>query len=92
MDWSVLRKATEEDYEKMEKAFDRFCRRHNLDPELMGGFNSIESVLEYDINQGGASAAGARYLRTLWRRIVKYTLKHPMAEGISHDTVGFTVR
>ena len=96
MSWSVIRKATDEDYEKLEQRAEAFCKRHSLDIDegyLCGQSKAIilEDVLSYDTLHGNAPHE-ARYLLKLWKRIVKRALGHHWAEGIAYGTVGFEVK
>jgi len=94
MAWSTIRKATDEDYEKLEQRAEAFLKRHNLDidwyaQEGQSKAVALEDILNYDIEHGIPSEA--RYLLGLWKRIVKRALGHHWAEGIAYGYVGFSV-
>jgi len=93
MAWSTIRKATDEDYEKLQQRAEAFIKRHGLDIdwyalEGQSKASALEDILSYDVQHGIESEA--RYLPGLWKRIVKRALGHPWAEGIAYGYVGFS--
>jgi len=79
--WSVIRAATAEDCERLDRAACRFCQRHNL------------QSLNYIPDNPDASDGGeyGRYLLRLWTACAHRALRHRWATGIMWGTVGFTV-
>ncbi len=99
MSWSVIRKATEEDTEALEKAARRFCDRHEIDYNaVLLGFGNFVSVVEDHISYlmspgiGDVEQEAGVYLNRLWLACVARALKTPGAEGIAWHTVGYSTK
>ena len=95
MAWSVIRKATNEDYEKLDLAAGRFIERHNIDTRFgNGNVYVVEEQLANmtSIGQREDIEIEGKRLRRLWLACVRRALGHKWAEGIAHGTVGFEVR
>ena len=84
MNWTTIRRASTEDIAALDRAAERFCRRHHIDTENIAALTAIN----YEIWREQEDANG-RPLYTLWRRIVIRTLGHPYAEGIVYGCVGY---
>jgi len=99
MAWSTIRKATAEDYEKLEKRAAAFIERHDLRTMIEApGYPegeivwALEDHLSYYADEANnPSPEHTRYLRQLWKRVVIRALRHPWADGISHGYVGYWV-
>ena len=84
MSWSTIRKATEEDRERLNRAAMRFCERHDC-PYVYGSpVENVEAAIANDFYDGV-------YLRKLWRACVRRALRSNDAEGIEYGYVGFHV-
>ena len=93
MAWSVIREATDEDRELLEQRAVAFCKRHDI--PVRAGDSAVQEADWYteprdDDDEG--QRLDRQYLKTLWLRVVRRALKHPWAEGIAWDTVGFSVQ
>jgi hypothetical protein len=97
MAFRTIRKATDEDYERLNKAARRFSDRH---PELRVqkfGVDSwsnavdtaigIETMIHSDPNDW--DYVGAKYLEMLWKRIVRRATNEPNADGIAYGYIGY---
>ena len=91
MAWSTIRKATEEDVEKLEQRARAFIARHGLEPDIDPN-DPFCTRLAYELE-------GVLYywkdskpeLLQYWKRIVKRALGDSRAEGIAYGYVGFHV-
>jgi hypothetical protein len=93
MTWSTIRKATDEDYDKLEKRAKAFAKRHDLDidEDLYSVTPDVVwDTLQYDVLHS-PYPQDARRLLSLWKRIVRRALRHSWAEGIAYGYVGFRV-
>jgi len=99
MAWSTIRRATDEDNERLEAAARRFIARHETDLPyvIMDGpnddvVNELDNQLYQLITDYHHPLHGrALQLRRLWRKVVARTLGAPGAEGIAYGHVGFHV-
>ena len=93
MAWSVIRKATSDDVELLEKRGVAFCKRHDIRLEAD---DSAVQELDWHIEPRDDDDEGQRldrqYLKGLWLAIVRRTLGHSRAEGIAWGNVGFEVK
>lgn len=97
MSWSTIRKATEEDVAKLNARAGNFIARHDLATAIeLPGFPdkdfvwALEDWLAWNLNEANNPYPDhARYLRKLWRQVVKRALGHHWAEGIAFGYVGF---
>ncbi len=84
MGWYTIRKAKAEDYQALETAAVRFCKRHSIEFDTM-----FTAQMAIDFTLDDREDPKAKHLRPLWRRIVRRTLGHPYAEGIAYGYVGY---
>jgi len=105
MAWSVIRRATVEDAERLEASAARFVARHSVELAELG-VCSIDDTNDHNANAMGmvGSLVWRRdresriiererltYLANLWRACMRRALREPNADGIAWDTVGFWV-
>lgn len=96
MAWSTIRKATEEDHQRLEKAALRFIRNHGNNSDYVENYSQALMAVD-DITQRHydewryENKSEANRLRRLWKSAAARALRHPDAEGIAWDTVGFHV-
>ena len=92
MAWSVIRKATQGDQERLGQRAMAFARRHSFPVESRD--SAIQEV-DWYVEPHSADDEGQRlerqYLRRLWLAVVRRCLGHSWAEGIAYGTVGFVV-
>ena len=101
MAWEPIRKATEEDRYRLEKAAEQFIMRHEIE---MGecpsnGYELVADEIDTHLDAviSGAYAARmltpkrAKQLQKMWRRIAHRALKEFDAEGIRDGMVGYSV-
>ena len=92
MAWSVIRKATNEDCELLEKRAQAFCKRHDIPLEADdSAVQEVDWYIEPCDDDDEGQRLDRQYLKQLWLAIVRRTLKHPRAEGIAWENVGFVV-
>ena len=90
MIWSVIRKATPEDFERLEIAARRFCRRNAID--VPDDESAVEELEEYiaclcsPIEQESDNRKGKR-LRKNWLGCIRRALGENKAEGIACGNV-----
>ena len=94
MSWVTIRKATEEDIERLEARTLTFIKRHNLPVPVCDNESAqtkldeyLECELEY-YAYDKPSASRPYYLRKLYRRVIERALE-PGAEGIAHGYIGY---
>ena len=95
MGWSIIRKATEEDYEALNKAARRFAARHEEigrymewsgDSERTHWYGTVDNaVRSYERND---RYGDGKYIARLWLRCVARALGSKFAEGIAYGCVG----
>jgi hypothetical protein len=92
MAWRVIRKATEEDYERLGSAAERFAVRHGirLPYDCTRRWAGWEVGMELTPSRYEVPTEERRRLRQLWRRVVRRALHSRTAEGIAYDTVGYS--
>lgn len=86
--WGLIRRAEDEDIERLETSARRFIARHGL-PAWTLGHNvaaDLEMVLERDAKGGRRYEDG---LTRLWRRCVRRALREPSADGIAYEYIGY---
>lgn len=90
--WSVIRKATQEDKDKLEKRAIKFAKRHDIEipDRAVRTVNVVELYIDDEIDFDPGTHYG-QYLNSLWLAVVRRALGSNLAEGIAWDTVGFTV-
>jgi hypothetical protein len=89
MAWSTIRKATNEDCEKLETRAEAFAKRHGIERgEIVTAVTSVENHIAWASENYEPEGP---YLNKLWRAVVKRALDHPWAEGIAWGYVGFYV-
>ena len=81
--WSTIRKATDEDHERLALAAKRFQTRHGLQSA------DILSELGCLTDRGMPECWKAERLMPLWKRCVKRALRDNAAEGIAWGYVGY---
>lgn len=88
MAWSIIRKATQEDMDKLENRAEAFCKRHSIEreDEWETWQDAAEGELDY-FESAGFECAG--HMRRLWKRIVGRALGNPAAEGVAYGHVGY---
>jgi hypothetical protein len=87
--WDVIRRADNTDIENLNRAADRFCRRHGIDTDGSTALTAVENAVAYeDYNHDRGKA---RPLRANWARIVHRILGDNRAEGIFSGTVGYSI-
>lgn len=94
MAWNVIRRATAEDEERLERAARRFIDRHSLvnDIDMSNPVGELEDLLDYSIrNEFPLRSGEAQRLSRNWRRCVRRALRDPNAEGIAYGNVGYNV-
>ena len=94
MSWSVIRKATAEDTELLERCGAAFTVRHSIPvDEMTSALDAIEGHLSYlaSYGQSDHNREQGQRLSRLWLRVVRRALRSKAAEGIAHGYVGFTV-
>ena len=79
MSWACLRKATEEDHNRLQTTAERFAARHD-----MWIFADIVGALEVSLN----IAEYRPELKRLWLACVRRALRDKRAEGIAYGYVG----
>jgi len=84
MAWSVIRKATQEDTEKLEARAKAFAQRHGIevDEEFLTAVESVEYAIDDDRGE----------LKGAWKKVNQRALGSKDAEGIAYGHVGFTVK
>lgn len=89
--WSIIRKATQEDKDKLETRAARFAKRHDIEiPDGWRAEAALDFHIEDEIRLDDGSHNG-QYLNSLWLAVVRRALGSNLAEGIAWDTVGFTI-
>jgi hypothetical protein len=96
MAWSTIRKATEEDTERLQIAATRFLERHQdempylkLDAEdLQDPVFTVTFHTDWDESMEDAQRIPRRRLARLWTRCQRRALRHPHADGIAYGYVG----
>ena len=88
MAWSTIRKATDEDYERLDTTARNFASRHNI--SIVEGDNPAQTV-EWAISDHDNWPGMNAYLRKLWRARKKYALRDKRAEGIAWGHIGRNV-
>jgi len=84
MNWATIRKATDEDWTRLNAAALRFASRHGARYNAGHPVEDVEMTIASDFYNGP-------YLHQLWRRCVKRALRSKDAEGIRYGYVGFSV-
>lgn len=85
--WATIRKATNDDDQKLSAAAVRFIARHGL--TQLDDQRPVQAV-ECGIDQDAESYPGEfSRLRKLWRAVIKRALGHTWAEGIAYGYVGY---
>ena len=88
MGWATIRKATDEDGERLNKAARRFYDKHpevrDYAPDEGDWYSRVDAAVMavYDYVDGGKNTA------KLWRRCVRRALGEPTADGIDWGYVG----
>lgn len=94
MAWSTIRKATDEDFERLQDAARRFIERHAedfpyLDCEDPDVAENCARALENELGSDAYEREErGRRLRPLWRRCIRRALRCSGAEGIAYGYVG----
>lgn len=99
MGFVMIRKATEEDCERMDAAARRFATRHPEVKELgydERDFGPVRVITDYVGALGrpgalGNDAENAKRLGRLWQRVARRALREPRADGIAWGNVGYWV-
>ena len=105
MGWATIRRATDEDRERLQQAARRFIKRHELHRQVESDALSTDgpiAVVEFVVDRarkeglfpkdiGVPMMPDGGYLERLWRRIVRRALRCPGADGIAWDHVGYHV-
>ena len=95
MGWTLERKATQEDHDRLNATAADFIRRYGE----LAGWRNPESWIDPDLPNGTLDTARhlvdnlpleeQAYYRRLLKKRVARALRHPWAEGIAHDHVGW---
>jgi hypothetical protein len=97
MAWGIIRKATDEDYEALNKAARRFAARHNLNlnffnPDSGSIYENVDMYVDMLLDEhkdpNDYEHREAKYLAMLWKRVIRRALNEPSADGISWEHVG----
>ena len=96
MSWVCGRKATAEDYEKLDKRAAAFIKRHEVDCEFELSVNdgrawgALEECLHYECDYNSYSPEHSYYmhLRRLWRAIFRRAVGDSTATGIAWEHIG----
>lgn len=103
MTWVILRKATEDDINRLDERLTAFARRHPMIAENMPDETPeceplpIDARIEYALdrikNKFGAYGENPEYARLnrLYISVVRRALNHPEATGISWGNVGYSI-
>ena len=93
MAWSMIRKATREDQERLAQAAMRFAIRHNLrdwgdddTPE-----QRIDAAISHSDSASEIEVIECRRLERLWLACTRRALRHPSTDGIAWGYVGYSV-
>lgn len=93
MAWATIRRATEEDTARLERAARRFAERHGIIESSGDAVFDVEFAVEHAARHGIAATGyypdDGRLLRR-WRRYVQWALGGP-AEGVAYGYVGYEV-
>jgi hypothetical protein len=87
MSWSTIRKATDDDKQRLNDAEVAFCVRHGINYADIGAWLAIDCVLNPGSCCSSYDLRRARQLAPLWRRIVHRALRC-RADGIAYGYVG----
>lgn len=79
--WNCIRQVTIEDYQKLDKAFERFCRARNIN-HYGTEFGWWESARFYEFEMGPKDLAA-------YRRIIRRVTNCPNANGVSYNHIGY---
>ena len=96
MGWSVIREATEEDFERVAAARERFISRHREELVWLSWGLDIEDGVDFDcaIEWQKDDDMGRRerrtYIRGLWVACMRRALRCN-ADGIAYGHVGYSV-
>ena len=99
MAWICVRKATDEDYQALNKVAASFCNRHpevkiamNITEELAvisgAWFFAVEGAIRGLSNYGPDVAWGA-YLNKLWTQCFRRAVGHKLATSIAYGSIGY---
>jgi hypothetical protein len=92
MGWNTIRKATQEDYERLEASAKRFAQRRGWGPPddvIRSWIQIVESELDYLKEDSFLAPKDIRHQENLWKSCARRALRHPWATGIGWDYVGF---
>lgn len=82
----TIRKATSEDYERLNAAAERFAERHNI--QLYDYNLPAYAQIEYDIEARDEYNGGPR-LRRLWLGVFRRAVRHSSANAIGYGYIGW---
>lgn len=99
MAWGTIRPVSDDDYEQLNKAARRFVARHpeiknrmyTDDPMKSGRwFGAVDTAIDsYDAGGAWNDVEHGKYLKILWRRVVRRALDEPDSDGIAYGYVGY---
>ena len=97
MAWVCGRRATEDDYEKLENTAQRFIKRHDLQeivdrtagPEEITGFSSDYGKLSFYLWPMDEFDYDVIYLTKLWKQCFRRAIKDVSATGIGWGYIGY---
>jgi len=86
MAWNVIRTATKEDLERLQKAAAAFAVRHKIEVwDGMDPVRCVEDECEYKANKAETK------LRRLWIACVWRAVRDRRAEGVAWGKIGYSV-
>jgi len=93
MAWGTIRRATDEDEQRLTAAAIRFARRYEID--LIGDENDavfeIEGIVDLVRHSEWVPRPLTHRLPGYWMAVVRRALREPGAEGIAYGYVGYHV-
>lgn len=85
MAWVVIRNATEQDYEAIEKSAEKFCKRHNI---RVNKWESDETAIENFAGYLDDCKDDCGYTMRLWQKCLSRAVEEPGATGIAWGAIG----
>jgi hypothetical protein len=83
MAWGTIRKATDEDVNRLATAEAKYTEKYGIEPDAVDD-NSADGF-------GLINGYSVSYLRARWRERVRRALREPSADGIAYGYVGYHV-
>lgn len=88
MAWGTIRKATEEDTQRLNAAAIRFIERHGITGLVYDDETAWSELGDYLAGGGWDDTGNTRTLGQ-WKRCIRRALREPSADGIAYGYVGY---